>query len=467
MDRMNAETPLAVRLRLPLKLKLGLLITGLLLVTVLFLSGFLLYWAERSLVAEMTKRGLTIAQNLANSAKNPLLTRDELTLNLLVKDAMRDGDVAYVIVADHADKIVAHTDVGVIGRPLTRPGRLAALGDRPLVQTYTLPEGEQIIDFAIPLAFRQVEVGSVYVGFNRKSIDEAIINTRNQTMGISVVILLAGLGGVLALATLLTRPISSLVEGTRAIAAGDLSVRLAVRSRDEIGALIEAFNEMAHSLAEKETIKRAFARYVSREVVEELLKDPEHLVVTGERREVTVLFCDVRGFTPLSERLSPEEVVLLLNHLYDLMIEATIRHEGTLDKFLGDAVMAIFGAPIAHPDHPVRAVHTALAMREGIEQLSARRIREGKDPITVGIGVSTGEAIAGTVGTEERMEYTVIGDSVNLASRLESIAKPMQILISERTHRDVKDIVETRPLGVVRLKGKEEEIEVYEVLRRK
>jgi adenylate cyclase len=188
------------------------------------------------------------------------------------------------------------------------------------------------------------------------------------------------------------------------------------------------------------------------------------MILTGERREVTVLFCDIRGFTPLSERLSPEDVVALLNEFYTLMIETTFKHDGTLDKFLGDAVMSIFGAPIAHPDHAARAVRTAVAMQAGVVALNEKRAAEGKEPIQVGVGVSAGEVVAGTVGTEERMEYTVIGDSVNLASRLENSAKPGQILISERTYAKVSDLVSVRPLGAIKVKGKEEQVEVYEVL---
>jgi adenylate cyclase len=254
------------------------------------------------------------------------------------------------------------------------------------------------------------------------------------------------------------------VQATGAIAAGNFNISLPVASRDELGALTESFNRMARSLREKEMIKRAFTRYVAREVVDEILKNPENISLTGERREVTVLFCDVRGFTPMSERMSPEDVVLLLNDFYTLMIETTFKHDGTLDKFLGDAVMAVFGAPIAHPDHSARAIRTALAMQEGIGGLNGRRAQQGKEPISVGIGVSAGEAVAGTVGTEDRMEYTVIGDSVNLAARLESNAKPHQILISHRTYERVRDLVDARPLGRIRVKGKEEEVEVYEVL---
>jgi adenylate cyclase len=237
-----------------------------------------------------------------------------------------------------------------------------------------------------------------------------------------------------------------------------------VTSRDELGDLTRSFNEMARALREKEMIKRAFTRYVAREVVDEILKNPESLVLSGQRRDVTVLFCDIRGFTPLSERLDPESVVLLLNEFYNLMIETTFKHDGTLDKFLGDGVMCIFGAPIARPDHAMQAVRTALDMQAGIAELGARFTREGRPPIFVGIGVSAGEVVAGTVGSEDRMEYTAIGDSVNLAARLESIAKPGQVLISERTFEMVDDRVQAKAMGVVKVKGKEEEVGVYEVL---
>jgi adenylate cyclase len=172
----------------------------------------------------------------------------------------------------------------------------------------------------------------------------------------------------------------------------------------------------------------------------------------------------MRGFTPLAERLSPEEVVATLNEFYSLMIDATFANDGTLDKFLGDAVMAIFGAPVPHPDHCMRAIRTALRMQTQIAELSNQRLAQGKDPIMIGIGVSAGEAVAGSVGTESRMEYTVIGDRVNLAARLEANALPGQILISKATYDRVADQVEARSLGSVRVKGKEENVAIYEVL---
>jgi adenylate cyclase len=459
-----ADTPPApITIRVPLKVKLSLLITALVVLTVALVGLFLLRQQQQSLTAEMTKRGLTMAENFAAGAKTPLLTNDELTLGVLVTDAMKDPDVAYVIVSDHLGNVLAHSDARAVKTAVVRPKELEPLKNRVLVQTYKAPQG-RIIDFAVPLVYSGVPVGALYLGFSEEAINAALASARNQALLITLLMVLAGLGGAIGLAALLSRPIFRLVQATGAIAAGNFNIALPVASRDELGALTDSFNRMARSLREKEMIKRAFTRYVAREVVEEILKDPENLVLSGERRQVTVLFCDVRGFTPMSERLAPEEVVLLLNDFYTLMIETTFKYDGTLDKFLGDAVMAVFGAPMAHPDHSARAIRTALAMQEGIAGLNALRMRDGKEAISVGIGVSAGEAVAGTVGTEDRMEYTVIGDSVNLAARLESNAKPGQILISHRTYERVRDLVDARPLGRIRVKGKEEEVEVYEVL---
>ena len=450
---------------LSLKVKFSLLITTLVVLTVALVSFFLLRQQQQALTLEMTKRGQTIAEHLAAGGKAALVASDDLTLNVLVKEAMNDPDVAYVAFVDEEGSVRAHSDVALIGKPLVRRPGLIPLGDKPVIQTYRAESRRQIIDFAVPLMYSQVPVGGLYVGFSKDAIAAALASARNRATVATVALVLIGIGGAVGLATLLSRPIFRLMAGTRAIAEGNFQIALPVTSRDELGTLTESFNQMARSLREKEMIKRAFTRYVAREVVEEVLKDPEQMTLTGERREVTVLFCDIRGFTPLAERLTPEEVVSLLNEFYTLMIETTFKHDGTLDKFLGDAVMAVFGAPIAHPDHAIRSVRTALDMRNGIAELNERRVAQGKVPIGIGIGLSLGEVVAGTVGTEDRMEYTVIGDSVNLAARLVANARPAgRILISQRTYEAVKDIVEVKGLGPLKVKGKEEEVEVYEVL---
>ena len=447
---------------LPLKVKLSLLITSLVAIAVLAVGLSLLRRQEQALTDAVTERGRVIAANLAAGGKTALATNDELALHILVREAMRLRDVSYVLFADEKGIVRAHSDVTAIGRTVVRPTLLKPSTGQVLVQRYKRGDAE-IIDISIPLVFSKTPLGTLYVGFGTGSISAAVNKARKEAGVITAVMVIVGLAGAVVLATLLARPIHRLVEATDAVAQGDLSVSVPVTTRDELGVLTESFNRMARSLREKEMIKRAFSRYVAPEVAEEVLKDPEHAMLTGERRQATVLFCDIRGFTSMSERLSPEQVVSLLNDFYTLMIETVSKHDGSLQKFLGDAVLAVFGAPIAHPDHAARAVLTALDMRAAVADLAKRRRAEGLAPFEVGIGVSLGEVVAGTVGSEERMEYTVIGDSVNVASRLQDRAKPGSILLSRRTYDAVRDVVDAKSLGAIKVKGKEAEVEVYEV----
>jgi adenylate cyclase len=448
---------------LPLKVKLSLLITSLVALAVLAVGLSLLRRQEQALTEAVTERGRVIAANLAAGGKSALATNDELALHIQVRDAMRLRDVAYVVFADEKGIVRAHSDVTAIGRTVIRPSLLKQpTTGQLLVQRYKRGDAE-IIDISIPLVFSKTPLGTLYVGFGTGSISAAVNKARKEAGVITAVMVIVGLIGAVVLATLLARPIHRLVEATDAVAQGDLSVSVPVTTRDELGVLTESFNRMARSLREKEMIKRAFSRYVAPEIAEEVLKDPEHAMLTGERRQATVLFCDIRGFTSMSERLTPEQVVSLLNDFYTLMVETVSKHDGSLQKFLGDAVLAVFGAPIAHPDHAARAVLTALDMRAAVADLAKRRRAQGLAPFEVGIGVSVGEVIAGTVGTEERMEYTVIGDSVNVASRLQDRAKPGSILLSRRTYDAVRDVVDAKSLGAIKVKGKEAEVDVYEV----
>jgi adenylate cyclase len=218
-------------------------------------------------------------------------------------------------------------------------------------------------------------------------------------------------------------------------------------------------------------IKRAFQQYVPEAVVSRILADPSMLRFGGERRELTVLFSDIRAFTTYSEQHEAERVVEILHEYLTRMVDAVFRYEGTLDKFIGDAVMALFGAPIPQPDHAVRACRTALAMMDELHKLEEKWRQEGKAPFRMGVGVNTGEVIVGNLGSDQRFDYTVIGDPVNLAARLEGLNKDFPeasgIIISEFTYELAKSEVEARHLGEVRVKGRVKPVSVYELVRMK
>jgi adenylate cyclase len=218
---------------------------------------------------------------------------------------------------------------------------------------------------------------------------------------------------------------------------------------------------------EKRRVKQLFGRYVSKDVYAVLMANPGLARLGGQRREMSVLFSDIRGFTTVTERGQPDEIVGMLNEYFSSMVNLVFKHGGTLDKFVGDMVMALYGAPLDDPDHADHAVQTALAMIAELGRLNARWKEEGTfSGLDIGIGINTGPMIAGNIGSEAIMSYTVIGDAVNLGSRLESLNKEFgtRIIISDATRQRLKGEYECRPLGDVVVKGKTHPVAIFEVV---
>jgi adenylate cyclase len=261
----------------------------------------------------------------------------------------------------------------------------------------------------------------------------------------------------------LTRPLVSLVAASDAIAAGQYDLQLKRGANDEIGDLTSAFNHMAQGLAEREKIKSAFSKFHSKDIADKILSGELNLV--GERKKVTIFFSDIRSFTTISESMQPEEVVELVNGYMTRMVRIIFAHGGVVDKYVGDAIMAVYGTPQSFGDDALRAVSAALRMRAELVRFNESRAAQGKSTISIGMGMNTGDVVAGNIGSPERMEYTVLGDNVNLASRMESQTKEYQtdILVSTSTYLEIKDWIECVPRGTTKVKGKNEEVEIYEV----
>jgi adenylate cyclase len=219
---------------------------------------------------------------------------------------------------------------------------------------------------------------------------------------------------------------------------------------------------------EKRRMKRLFGQYVSKDVYEELVANPGVARLGGHRRDMTVLFSDIRGFTTLSESGTPEDIVQTLNEYFTRMVHLVFLHKGTLDKFVGDMVMALFGAPLSDPQHADHAVETALDMVAELGRLNQKWRTEGRPELDIGIGINTGPMIAGNIGSDAIMSYTVIGDAVNLGSRLESLNKQYgtRIIISDATRLQLTGPYLFRPLGEVVVKGKTKAIAIFEVVGR-
>ncbi|MBI4400748.1 MAG: adenylate/guanylate cyclase domain-containing protein [Nitrospirae bacterium] len=213
-------------------------------------------------------------------------------------------------------------------------------------------------------------------------------------------------------------------------------------------------------------VEGMFGRYVSRQVRDFLVQHPDAANPSGRKERLTMFFSDVRGFTSMSEKMEPQEVQRLLSEYFTEMTRILFQHGGTLDKFMGDAVMAFFGNPEPQPDHALRAVLMALDMQEAVTTLNQKWAAEGRQTIGVGMGINTGEVTVGNLGSKDFLDYTVIGDTVNLACRLEQNAKAGEIIITQATYDEVKHAVEVEPMEPIRVKGKSEPIPIYRVMRR-
>lgn len=283
-------------------------------------------------------------------------------------------------------------------------------------------------------------------------------------------IMLVGAASNLALSALATRsitqPLARLTTAMQQVSGGDLQTRVHVESSDELGMLAANFNRMVAGLAQTQRMRDLFGRYVSPEVAATVLQNGANL--GGELVEATVLFADIRSFTGLTERLPPEDVVEILNRYYTRMVNVIVAEGGLVNKFGGDSLLAVFGAPIRYDDHALRAVRAAARMQAAMRAFNAEQRERALPPLAIGIGVATGPMIAGNVGGLERLEYTVIGDPVNLAARLQALTKELNapILLSDAVYAQLGRYAPlATPLQTITVRGKSTPTLVYTVGR--
>lgn len=344
--------------------------------------------------------------------------------------------------------------------PLAAAGRLAAVGTE-LVDL----GGEPYVTSAIEVP--TAGGGAARIVLQRPLADELTPFERLRTtlLILFCASLAASIGAAVALARSVTRPVLALAGRARRIVDGDYALRQETHRRDEIGTLGRSFDHMVRGLAERERVRDLLGKVVSPAIAEELMESEVEL--GGEEREVTVLFSDLRNFTDLCEGRDPRDVLSLLN-LYLTEIGGIIEsHGGVVDKYMGDAVMALFGAPLACGDDATRAVATGLDMIASVERLNRELTDRGLPQVESGIGIHTGRVVAGNMGSPTRLNYTVIGDGVNLAARLEGLTKRygVPLLVSEATRRQAPEFVYRR-LDCVRVKGRREATTIFQPLGR-
>lgn len=348
----------------------------------------------------------------------------------------------------------------------SREHRSALLGQQTVQKTSLLTlAGERFLALVVPVDARLPQPLYALV---QGSYDEALaplhaLQRRIAAIGTAalLVALLIGVG----LAGGITSPLQTLVAGMREVLKGNLRYRSRIERDDEIGFLARSFNEMVGGLEEREHIKDTFGRFVSHDVAEAVLNG--QVPLEGERRDVSILFQDIRGFTSLSERLDPAALLRLLNQFFTEVVAAVEAEGGVVKQFVGDGVMALFGAPQAYADHPERAVRAALGIVNRLVGLNELLHQQGIPPLEIGVGIHCGAVVAGLIGPDSRVEYGVVGDAVNLANRVEALTKDMHatVLVSKEISARLGPAFVRGRTAMLPVKGKKQPVEVVEVLR--
>ncbi|MBI5250683.1 MAG: HAMP domain-containing protein [Desulfomonile tiedjei] len=261
----------------------------------------------------------------------------------------------------------------------------------------------------------------------------------------------------------LSFPLRHLESAMGAVGSGDLDVLVPVVSNDEIGEVGQGFNRMVQDQKALESIKDTFGRYLSREVVAEILKSPGGTELTGEMREITILVADLRGFTGIAETLEPAKVLQLINRFLQKMTDIIMKHRGTIDEFTGDGILVFFGAPRVLPDHSLRAVVCALEMQSAMRELNIENLRLGFPELQMGIGINSGELIVGNIGSEKRKKYGAVGSAINIAFRIEAETRGAEILVSPSVQDELESLLVSDNSREVSLKGLERSITLFQV----
>lgn len=454
------------RLRIPIFLKLACMFMLLILFIVSSLSFFILGRQKAQFLDQMIDLGMSTVRITANNAADKLLGEEEVALFQLVNDIAQNEAFLFAVITDHRNIIRAHSRIDKVGKTYTAPASLGAVKEEKGVRSSLIAyRGNEVLYLEMPIEYQNLTIGEVRLAISQEGIQKNIQKAKLFILMLTIGIIVVGIFVSLGLSMYFSHPIKKLGASTRAVGAGEFNYRVKINRNDEFGDLAYAFNRMAEDLELNEKIKGSFGRYVTPEIVDMIVANPDNQWMKGAKVEASVLFVDIRGFTSMAEDEAPERIVELLNDYFTRITEIVIKFGGHLNKFMGDEAMAVFGAPAPNPRHGEAAVMAALEVREEIERFNSEK---GKSDliIQVGIGVNSGEMVAGNLGSQKRMEYTMVGDNVNVASRLTSLAKPGEILISKRTYDSIgtgqKPIIKTK--GRVPIRGRRMEIEVFSLL---
>ncbi len=467
--------------RMPLAAKLSFSLGVVFVLTVAILTAFRVDY-ERRLIEDNMRAIIARGFDVLNSSEAFKPDLDELNADAikemqklansqadLLQAQFRGGDsdfefgLQYLFIADAQNKILLSNRAEYNNALLTDTVEFVGSASVVRLTDWT---GDRVFEVALPIENKAGKrIGSARLGFSSEAVDNIV----QDIIRSSIWTMLVALAVSVMLTIFLTRhalaPVAEVVAASHAVARGDLAQRVPETRWDDVGQLARAFNEMVSGLNDRERMRDLFGRYLSREVSEAVLAG--RVTLSGERKTITCLYVDMRGSTAFAEQHALEEVMLALNQYFEVIILATEAHGGIVNRFVGDEVVCVFGAPTEYRDHADRALQAALAMRDGLAYLNRKRDALGLPVLKFGMGLNSGLVTAGATGSEERQEYTVIGDAMNTGARVQALNKQFpdhDILLSEYTRAALgaKEMAyEFVDLGEAELRGKTQPVRVF------
>ncbi len=457
--------------QLPLVYKLSLLITILVVTCMTLLGSIIIQQQTRLFEDQLHDQGTALVKLMAQAAKEPLLANDELAMGIITTGFTDNSNVMGSALISLDGETIAHAGNFHDGHNKRQHGILVELiKEAPGTQDWYWPAATEssvrkVISFIQPITFQDVTVGYAIATFSQSAMEQTLRRSIQAIAGATLLIIMLGIAMAIALGRRISDPIDQLVNASRAIGKGEFTAKFSFRERrtDELGQLMASFNHMAEGLLEKSQVKQALSRYVSPEVAKMIFANLDDVELGGKQVEGTVVFADIVEFTRIAENTRPEDLVNILNRYFTLITRACEINHGTVDKYMGDGVMLVFGAPQPDEEHRFHAINCAVLIRRLIEHENRRRGQQGLFPVEFRIGINSGTMLAGNMGSRERMDYTVVGDTVNLASRLCGIANSGQIVISRTLYlnADVRDRVLAGEYQAIQLRGIKEPVSTY------
>ncbi|WP_198012356.1 adenylate/guanylate cyclase domain-containing protein [Desulfosarcina sp. BuS5] len=448
---------------IPIWLKLSVATMIIIVITVFAISYVVLGKQREILYQQTLKIGKVSLNNYAYNARIPLLENNILQLNTVINGASNIEGLIYAAILDHNRVIKAHSNFNKIGTDFKKFDNVEEVTQEDGIVYFTskLISGKRVMHLSKPIVFNDKRLGAVHVGVSIDFIEHEIISERVSIIIMTIIVVLLSTVIAVFFGFRFAGPITKLVVATQEIGKGNYNYKIKMKRNDELGNLAIAFNKMSEDLLRKSFMQESFGKYVGFEVLNMIMANPEDSWLKGRKNEATILFLDVRGFTSYSATKDPEEIVEELNEYFEIVTNIVIDYGGYIDKFIGDAVLAVFGVPIHNRRHIERGIQAAVLIQK--ELIKTGNVKDNKLLTSVGIGIDSGVVISGNIGTQVKMEYTVIGDSVNIASRLNGLAKSGEIVISRKVLENVEKLVEVEALPPQGIKGVAGKVETFRV----